>query len=56
MAAKTKKNVFSKLRCKDCGKLNYFTNKSKKAGEIKLSLQKFCNDCRKHTVHKEAKK
>ncbi|MCD6402611.1 50S ribosomal protein L33 [bacterium] len=51
-----KKKVFVKLKCSECGKVNYYTHKSKKIAESKLELKKFCKWCKKHTLHKEAKK
>ncbi|MDD5606484.1 MAG: 50S ribosomal protein L33 [Candidatus Pacebacteria bacterium] len=51
-----KKKKFIKLVCKQCNKINYFTNKSKALVEEKLNLKKFCKWCRKHTDHKEGKK
>ncbi len=45
-----------KLQCSACKRLNYHTQKNKKLVERKLEYKKFCNWCRKHTVHKEAKK
>jgi len=51
-----KKKAFIKLQCEVCKRVNYFTHKSKKAEEKKLALKKFCNWCRKHTVHKEGKR
>jgi large subunit ribosomal protein L33 len=53
------KKPFTKLQCSVCKRINYFTNKSKKAsekGEKKLELKKYCKWCRKHTAHKEGKK
>jgi len=52
----TKKKPFVKLQCKECKRTNYFTRKSKEAAERKLEFKKFCKWCRKHTVHKEAKR
>ncbi|MDA1337656.1 MAG: 50S ribosomal protein L33 [bacterium] len=58
MAAKKKPYV--RLACKDCKNLNYATHKSllrnRKEGEQKLEFKKFCNTCKKHTLHKENKK
>ena len=54
MPAKKKKLI--KLQCQECKRINYFTHKSKKMGEGKLELKKFCKWCRKHTLHKEGKK
>lgn len=45
-----------RLRCGECKKLNYFKHKNKKAVEGKLELKKYCEGCRKHTLHKESKK
>ena len=50
------KKPFIKLQCQECKKINYFTNKSKGIAEKKLELKKFCKWCRKHTLHKEAKR
>ena len=52
----TKKKPYIKMQCTECKKVNYFTSKSKKIVGEKLDLKKFCNSCRKHTVHKESKK
>lgn len=55
----TKKNPLVKLRCTKCKSYNYFTNKTKGKSndtDIKLELKKFCNTCKEHTIHKEAKK
>ncbi|PIP23715.1 MAG: 50S ribosomal protein L33 [Candidatus Nealsonbacteria bacterium CG_4_10_14_0_2_um_filter_38_17] len=51
----TKKQLI-KLQCSECKRINYFTHKTKKTAEVKLELKKFCKWCRKHTVHKEAKR
>jgi len=45
-----------KMKCKDCEKINYFTNKTKGDKEKKLELKKFCNFCKKHVIHKEMKR
>lgn len=45
-----------RLRCADCNRVNYHTRKNKKTVERKLEFKKHCRWCRKHTVHKEAKK
>ena len=45
-----------KLRCDECGKLNYRTRKNKKSVDRKLELKKYCKHCQKHTLHKESKK
>ncbi len=45
-----------KLLCSVCKRPNYFKQKNKKLVERKLEFQKYCKWCRKHTIHKEAKK
>lgn len=45
-----------KMKCSECGRVNYYTRKNKKTSEKKLELKKHCRWCRKHTVHKETKK
>ena len=44
-----------KLKCADCKNITYYTKRNKKKIKEKLELKKFCNFCRKHTVHKEMK-
>jgi len=44
-----------KIKCSVCDRINYYTRK-KKTIERKLELKKYCKWCRKHTIHKEAKK
>jgi large subunit ribosomal protein L33 len=43
------------LECTQCKERNYSTTKNKKTVTGRLELKKFCNRCRKHQVHKEAK-
>ncbi len=45
-----------RLQCTICKRFNYWTSKNKKTVERKLELKKYCRWCRKHTLHKEAKK
>jgi len=54
MATKTKENMV-KLRCSECKEINYYTSRNKKKIKEKLEINKFCNKCRKHTLHKEMK-
>jgi large subunit ribosomal protein L33 len=54
MAKKKKKYI--KLKCSECDRINYYTNKSNRSKEKKIELKKFCSWCKKHTLHKEAKK
>src|SRR3989338_8682449 len=53
---KAKKKVYAKFQCASWKEINYFLHKSKKAMEEKLELKKFCNSCRAHKKHKEAKR
>jgi len=43
------------LSCEECKRRNYTTDKNKRTMTDKLSLRKYCNSCRKHTLHKEGK-
>ncbi|MDP3974659.1 MAG: 50S ribosomal protein L33 [bacterium] len=44
------------LVCEVCNKQNYITQKNKVNTQAPLKLNKYCNHCKKHTVHKEKKK
>lgn len=43
------------LACEECKRRNYATVKNKKNDPNRLELRKYCNFCRKHTLHKETK-
>jgi len=43
------------LQCSDCKNRNYSKTKNRKTHTERLQLKKYCNTCRKHTVHKEVK-
>ena len=45
-----------KLACKDCKRINYWSQKNRRKVERKIELAKFCKWCRKETTHKEVKK
>ncbi|MDP3988948.1 MAG: 50S ribosomal protein L33 [bacterium] len=45
-----------KMKCAECGEINYHTRKNRKTVQKKLELTKFCKRDRKRTVHKESKK
>jgi large subunit ribosomal protein L33 len=47
--------VLIHLRCGQCKRRNYTTQKNRKNVEKKLELKKHCKFCRKHTPHKEVK-
>ncbi|MDP2676712.1 MAG: 50S ribosomal protein L33 [bacterium] len=53
--AKAKENLI-KMKCESCGRVNYWSHKNKRKVERKIELKKFCNWCKKRTIHKEAKK
>lgn len=44
-----------KLECSDCHRINYHTRKNKKLVKKRLELKKFCQWCKKRTIHKETK-
>lgn len=44
------------LVCEVCNKQNYVTVKNKINTTAALKLKKYCNKCKKRTVHKEKKK
>ncbi|MCH7552092.1 50S ribosomal protein L33 [Patescibacteria group bacterium] len=56
----SKRKPYIRLMCQDCKNLNYATHKSllrnRKEEDKKLEFKKFCNHCKKHTLHKESKK
>jgi len=43
------------LKCTECNAENFRTEKNKKNTTDRLELNKFCPNCRKNTLHKEAK-
>lgn len=42
--------------CTVCKSQNYITERNKINIEVKLQLKKYCNKCRKMTLHKETSK
>ncbi|MFA5644579.1 MAG: 50S ribosomal protein L33 [Patescibacteria group bacterium] len=45
-----------KLECTECKRITHNSSKNKKTLKaVRLELKKFCNFCRKHTLHKETK-
>jgi len=44
-----------KLECTVCRKINYHSRKNKKTIKARLEMNKFCKQCKKHTLHKETK-
>lgn len=54
--AKKGSRVLLGLVCEVCNKQNYITQKNKVNTQAPLKLNKYCNQCKKHTAHKEKKK
>jgi len=54
MAGKENRVVVT-LACSDCRSRNYVTQKNRQKTKDRLQLKKYCSDCRKHTLHREAK-
>lgn len=44
------------MKCADCGAFGYLTERNKNNTPEKLEMKKYCKVCRKHAMHKEAKK
>mgnify|MGYP003299886440 CR=1 FL=1 len=55
MAKKNENRVLVSLVCEECKTPNYNLSKNKKNTTERLELNKFCPNCRKNTLHKEAK-
>jgi len=47
--------VIITLACGECKRRNYTTTKNKRTTPDKLSFNKYCPFCRRHTSHKETK-
>ena len=43
------------LACTECKERNYTSEKNRRNDPNRLEMQKFCNRCRKHTLHRETK-
>ena len=54
--AKKGARILVGLVCEVCNKQNYVTAKNKINTTEALKLKKYCNKCKKHTLHKEKKK
>lgn len=54
--AKKSARVLLGLTCEVCNKQNYVIEKNKLNSAEALKLKKYCNQCKKHTPHKEKKK
>ena len=53
--AKKEVRVVIYMACTECKERNYTSEKSRRNDPNRLELQKFCNRCRKHTLHRETK-
>lgn len=54
--AKKENRVVLGLECRECKHRNYVTTKNSTVTKEKLSLNKYCRNCRKATTHEEVKK
>lgn len=54
--AKGSKSDIVALVCETCGSQNYVTTRNKLNMEGKLTLKKYCKNCKKYTLHKESTK
>ena len=55
MAKKGEARQGISLKCTECDHQNYRSEKNKKNTTDRLELNKYCNNCKKTTVHKEVK-
>ena len=55
--AKAKKGAIEKiaLKCSECNRRNYTTQKNRRNMQGKLELKKYCKFDKKHTLHTETK-
>lgn len=49
------KDNMAKMKCSECGRITYYTQRNKKKVKEKLELKKHCKFCKKHTTHTEGK-
>ena len=43
------------LECPECGSRGYVSSKNRRNDPDRLELQKYCQRCRKHTLHRETR-
>ncbi|MBI2940912.1 MAG: 50S ribosomal protein L33 [Chloroflexi bacterium] len=55
MAKKGENRIVIHLACGECKERTYTTQKNKKNDSERLTLNKFCPRCRKHTAHRETR-
>ena len=53
--AKAGNRSYVDLVCTECKRANYTVSKNKKNTPEKLEVNKFCEFCNKHTIHREKK-
>jgi large subunit ribosomal protein L33 len=51
--AKKADRIIITLACTECKERNYTSEKNRRNDTGRLSLNKFCRRCRKHTEHRE---
>jgi large subunit ribosomal protein L33 len=51
--AKKANRVIITLACVECKERNYTSEKNRQNDSGRISLQKYCPRCRKHTEHRE---
>jgi len=54
--AKKGSRILVGLICSVCNNQNYVVEKNKVNTTAALKLKKYCNKCRKHSIHKEKKR
>jgi len=54
--AKKGNRILVGLVCSVCGRRNYVTDKNKVNSPGKITIRKYCPNCRKLTIHKETDK
>lgn len=47
--------ILMTLACQDCKRRNYTSEKNKRNDPDRMTIQKFCAWCRKHTEHRETR-
>ena len=53
MAKKGEAVIHVTLACSECSHRNYHTKRNKNNHREKLSFNRYCKWCRRHTLHKE---
>ena len=53
--AKNESRNYVALVCGECKNKNYTISKNKKNNPDRIDLKKYCNTCKKHTMHKDEK-